>query len=135
MAFVIAYSTSTGREQLVPEHFFDSPELCRGLTQTPPPGSEPVDEQPTDEWTIQQLRDYAEPRGIDLTGLSRKGEIFDAVQAAMPAPADGADDGVDNPAVTAIGTAHPTPAGAEATLGDSNTPSTTETPATGETQE
>lgn len=78
MGFVRAWSTATGDEQLVPEHFFDNPILSRGLTRHDP--NPPADDDESlEDLTIAQLRDYAAAHDVDLTGATRKADIITAI--------------------------------------------------------
>lgn len=36
---------------------------------------------PSEEWTVAQLKDYADTRGVDLAGASKKADILDALNA------------------------------------------------------
>lgn len=51
------------------------------------PEPEPVVEQlypegePSDSWTVAQLKEYAEAKGIDLTGADKKADILAVVKA------------------------------------------------------
>lgn len=84
MAFVRAWSKATGREQSVPEHFFDNPVLSRDLTRENPNPPEPevaAEQPPSLEWTRAELDAYAEAHAIDTTGASNKGEVLAAITA------------------------------------------------------
>lgn len=134
--FVRVWSIATGREQMVPDHFFDVPLLCHDLTREPPPGWVDPDEEPAAQaasgpstaWKVAELEEYADKHDIDLGGGRKKADIVATITKALAERAQSSDpiqDGVDNPAITAIGVAHPDPSSAE----------NTETPATGENQE
>lgn len=131
--FVSAYSKSTGREHWVPRRFFDQPELCRDLTLDAPAGGPAVDvtpgpadsakaveDVPSEKWKNADIEQWATDHGVNLDGATTKADMLAAVNAAAPPP-------VDQPALTAIGVSHPAPEGP--------TPSTTETPATGDAKE
>ncbi|MBF5002225.1 hypothetical protein IRT45_34475 [Nocardia sp. BSTN01] len=60
-----------------------------GGDQQPGPGDAPA--KPIDEWTVPQLRDYAQKAGIDLDGVTRRADILAAVKAAAAAPAPNGD--------------------------------------------
>lgn len=81
--FVRAWSTTTGVEQWVPAHFFDSPVTSRGLTRKDPnPGPE---QAPSMDWTRDQLDAYAADRhGLDTRGEPNKAAVLAAIEAAAP---------------------------------------------------
>lgn len=79
MAFVDAFSTTTGRPHRVPEHFIDDPILGRDLTLTPPDNAQLDEAPPTEKWTIAQLTEYAAAHDIDLGGATVKADILTAV--------------------------------------------------------
>lgn len=67
---------------------------------TPAPTSDPTEipeGDPTDKWTVPQLKAYAEKHGIDLKGATKRAEV--AAKVIPPAaPATGAEDGAEAPA-------------------------------------
>lgn len=73
--FVNAWSKTTGRHHLVPEHFLDNPVLSRDLT-TVDPAAEPV---PDESSTIADMKDYADRHNIDLAGAKKHDEILAAI--------------------------------------------------------
>lgn len=89
MAQIEARSTATGRVRLVPEHWLDRfPEKWE-VTDAAAEAEAAV-AVPDETWTIAAMRDWAEPRGVDLTGLSRHADILAAVTAAGSTPDNGA---------------------------------------------
>lgn len=80
---------ATGRKQWVPEHYLDHPVLSQPFRQTPSQAAAAAAEErrlagPDESWKIAELREYAEPLGIDLTGLRKHADILDAVLAGVP---------------------------------------------------
>lgn len=74
---VYARSKTTDRVRLVPEHWLTHPVLSEKWEAVPDPGV------PSEDWTIAQLRDYAGPAGIDLSGKTRHAEIYKAVSESV----------------------------------------------------
>lgn len=71
---------SNGTKRRVPRHYMDNPILSRGLTLAPTQReTDRVAAGPTDEWTIQQLGEYATEHGIDVTGARVKADYLDAI--------------------------------------------------------
>lgn len=84
--FVDAFSKSTGDPHRVPEHFINHPVLGRDLTLDPPRGKE-SEGTPSEDWTVPQLKKYAEAHSIDLGGATAKDPIFAAITAHTGTPA------------------------------------------------
>lgn len=136
MRFVDAYNPETGIKQSVPEHFLDDPILGRNLRKTPSQLAldGELGQAPTEDSTIEEIREFADSADIDLTGLTRKAELLGAVQAVVgtdplpePVPAGDVDvmpDGDIEAAAGAVPVVAPTST-------DGTEPSD-ETPATGD---
>lgn len=79
--FVDVFSKATGRPHRVPEHFVDHPVLGRDITTTPPADATPTGE-PSEEWTVAQLKDHATRHGVSLGGATTKADILAALNQA-----------------------------------------------------
>jgi hypothetical protein len=89
--FVEVVSRTTGERQTVPAHFLENPILGRDFEPYVPETPEQValrTQQIAElaSRTIPQLEGYAAANGVDLTGLTRKADIVDAVAAHLAAP-------------------------------------------------
>lgn len=101
--FVEAYAISTGRKMEVPEHFIGHPKLGRDLALTPSQrdqAAELPEGEPTEEWTVKQLEQYARNHQVDLAGATRKVDILTAIEAA-PETSEPTQDSVETPATGA----------------------------------
>lgn len=81
---VEAYDTRTGVVHRVPPHFLGDPMVGRFLVKTP--GQRVLDgelQPPTAESKAEEIRDFAAAADIDVTGLRKKDELLDAVNAAL----------------------------------------------------
>lgn len=78
MALVEAYRKDTGEKLTyrVPKHFFDHPVLGRNLARTPSSRAVAKTPEPSETWTVLQLREYAEKAGVDLAGATTKADIL-----------------------------------------------------------
>ena len=89
--FAEVYSKTTGEKQAVPRDWLDDDVLGSDFSLTPTAAArDAIDIEhgtPDQAWTIPQLRQRAELDGVDLTGLSLKAELLEAVLAG-PAPTD-----------------------------------------------
>lgn len=79
--FTEIYDTRTGLKGRVPPEFVDDPILGRFLKKTPSQrrldGELP--DLPTEDSSIEQIREFAEVAEVDLTGLKKKPELLAAV--------------------------------------------------------
>ena len=76
---VEAYDTRTGKKigKRVPKNWL---EIFPYLSTTPKNGAASHSATPSNDWTVKDLRSYADDHDIDLTGASTKAEIL----AALP---------------------------------------------------
>lgn len=90
MAQVEARSKATGRTRLVPEHWLERfPEKWEA---TEAAVEAELEAGPPDEtWTVAEMRGWAKPRGVDLTGLRTRDDILGAVTAAADNGAAGSE--------------------------------------------
>lgn len=90
MAELLVVSKATGRKRYVPEHYMTHPVLSKPFRLAPSEAAR--QEKPSEDWTIQRLRDWAEDpeHTVDLSGKTTKADIYDAV-SAHPAAAGSED--------------------------------------------
>lgn len=80
--FIEAVAKTTGRKQTIPAHWLDHPTLGQNFRLPPSVEQETTrTPEPSDNWTVKQLRKYAEDNTVDLTGLTTKPEILAAIHA------------------------------------------------------
>lgn len=87
--FVTAYSTATGRKQRVPRHFIGHPVLGKGIRLAPSAEQYEPDvtgEEPSEDWPLEKLRDYASSRGVDLAGARSKSAVLTAITTSLDTP-------------------------------------------------
>ena len=106
--FVTAWSKATGVEHWVPSNWFEpgNEKLVNDLTLEAPNGvsDAEVRQGPPDEsWLNEEIEAYARTHNIDLGKASKKADMLAVISEAQESTP------VDEPAKTAIGTAHPGP--------------------------
>lgn len=85
--FALAYDTRTGRKQRVPKHWFGHPVLGAHIRPVPSAGAEfDPSSEPSDRWTVAQLKEYAAAHDVDVDGVSRKADLLAAITNNDPAP-------------------------------------------------
>lgn len=84
------YDTRTGIKGRVPPEFVDDPILGRFLKKTP--GQRRLDGEleslPTEESTVEEIREFADLAEVDLTGLKKKDDLLAAVLDTVGDEAD-----------------------------------------------
>ena len=79
---VEVYSKTTKEKQNVPAHWIDHPVLGRDFAVTPHgQAQQQLATGPTEDWRLEELRDYADHHGVDRTGLRSKAETLAAIEA------------------------------------------------------
>lgn len=83
--FVEVAAVTTGKKQRVPEHWLDHPTIGPKFKTLPSQKQEAErTPEPSENWTVKQLREHAEVTGVDLTGATTKADIL----AALASPSD-----------------------------------------------
>lgn len=96
-----AYRRDTGDAVRIPADWLEHPVLGLPFTATPP-----IDGAPLEARTVPALRELAADLGVDLTGLTRKPEIVDALASAIAEQTPAADTTTEQPS-TPVGDDHP----------------------------
>ena len=89
--FIVAYSTATGEEHHIPEHWLTHPVFGPQFTTTPPD----PETAPTVNNTKAEIEKYAADHGIDLEGASTKAEMVAVIDAATPTSTTTSTDGTE----------------------------------------
>lgn len=80
--FIEVASVTTGKKQRIPEHWLEHPTFGPKFRMLPSQKQEAErTPEPSENWTVKQLRDHAEVAGIDLAGASTKDDILAALSA------------------------------------------------------
>lgn len=85
--FVDVYDVNTGIKQRIPAHFLADPILGRHFKKAPSQRAldGELGQAPTADSTVLEIRKFAEDAEIDVTGLSRKDDLLDAIRSVVGA--------------------------------------------------